>query len=143
VEKSWARTYDLLHTFFVFDSSGKKAIAVAIEQSRLIVARDGNTFRGTWTQDNYDFSGNVLPGAHFEGAIIGTRIAPGSRSRSRYRYRSDLRTWEFGVSMGRELKEEIGNNSGKVGNLPSAFHSFTVARQRCYLPVQQVWTQPG
>ena len=71
------RTYELLHTFFVFDSSGKKAIAVAIEQSRLIVARDGNTFRGTWTQDNYDFSGNVLPGAHFEGTFIGTRIAPG------------------------------------------------------------------
>ena len=71
------RTYELLHTFFVFDSSGKKAIAIAIEESRLIVARDGNTFRGTWTQDNYDLSGNLLPGTHFEGTIIGTRIAPG------------------------------------------------------------------
>jgi hypothetical protein len=72
-----ARTYDLVHPFFVFDSSGKKPIAIAIEQSRLIVARDGNTFRGTWTQDNYDFSGNLLPGNHFDGTIIGTRIAPG------------------------------------------------------------------
>ena len=71
------RTYELVHTFIIFDSSGKKAIAIAIEESRLIVARDGNTFRGTWTQDNYDLSGNLLPGTHFEGTIIGTRIAPG------------------------------------------------------------------
>jgi hypothetical protein len=74
-----ARTYDLLHTFLVFDSSGKKPIAIAIEQSRIIVGRDGNTFRGTWTQDNYDFSGNVMPGFHFDGTVTGERIAPGLR----------------------------------------------------------------
>jgi hypothetical protein len=74
-----ALTYDLLHTAFVFDSSGKKPIAIGIELSRIIVARDGNTFSGKWTQDNYDFSGNLLPGGHFDGTMSGTRIAPGLR----------------------------------------------------------------
>jgi hypothetical protein len=71
------RTYELVHTFFIFDSSGKKAIAISIERSCFTVSRDGNTFAGTWNQDNYDFSGNVLPGTHFEGTLTATRIAPG------------------------------------------------------------------
>jgi hypothetical protein len=75
-KKVGPRRYDVVHPFFVFDDSGKKAIAIAIEQSRFIVAPDGNTFRGTWTQDNYDFSGNLLPGNHFDGTVSGTRIAP-------------------------------------------------------------------
>jgi hypothetical protein len=72
------RSYELVHPFFVFDDSGKKVIAVAIEKSSLIVSRDGNSFRGKWTQDNYDLSGNLIPGFHFDGTIIGTRITPGS-----------------------------------------------------------------
>jgi hypothetical protein len=71
------RTYELVHTFFIFDSSGKKAIAISIEKQRMTVARDGNTFRGKWTQDNYDFSGNLLPGNHFDGTVTAARIAPG------------------------------------------------------------------
>jgi hypothetical protein len=71
------RTYELVHTFFVFDSSGKKAIAISIERSCFTVSRDGNTFQGTWHQDNYDLSGNVLPGTHYEGTLSATRIAPG------------------------------------------------------------------
>jgi hypothetical protein len=70
-----SRSYDLVHTFYVFE--GKKAIGVSIERSHLIVSRDGNRFRGTWTQDNYDLSGNLIPGFHFDGTIRGTRIAPG------------------------------------------------------------------
>jgi hypothetical protein len=54
------RTYELVHTFFIFDGSGKKAIAIVIEKQHMTVARDGNTFRGIWTQDNYDFSGNLI-----------------------------------------------------------------------------------
>ena len=69
------RSYDLVHTFYVFE--GTKAIGVSIERSHLIVSRDGNRFRGTWTQDNYDLSGNLTPGFHFDGTITGTRIAPG------------------------------------------------------------------
>jgi hypothetical protein len=72
-----ARSYDLVHTFFVFDSPAQKPTAIGIERSHLIVGADGNTFTGTWTQDNYDFSGNVLAGFHVDGTIIGTRIAPG------------------------------------------------------------------
>jgi hypothetical protein len=43
----------------------------------MTVARDGKTFSGTWTQDNYDFSGNLIAGNHFDGTVTGTRIAPG------------------------------------------------------------------
>jgi hypothetical protein len=69
------RSYDLVHTFYIFD--GMNAIGVSIEKSHLIVSRDGNRFRGTWTQDNFDLSGNLIPGSHFDGKISGTRIAPG------------------------------------------------------------------
>ena len=68
---------DVVHPFFVFDDSGKKAIGVAIEKAHIVVSRDGNRFSGKWTQDNYDFSGNVLAGTHSEGPTSGTRIAPG------------------------------------------------------------------
>jgi hypothetical protein len=71
------RAYAVVHPFFIFDGSGKKPVGIAIERSYLTVDRDGDTFAGTWNQDNYDFSGNVLPGTHFEGTTSGTRIAPG------------------------------------------------------------------
>ena len=74
-KKVGPRSYDLVHTFFVFD--GTNAVGVSIETSHLIVSRDGNRFNGTWTQDNYDLSGNLTPGTHFDGTITGTRIAPG------------------------------------------------------------------
>jgi hypothetical protein len=70
------RTYEQVHTFFVFDTSGR-AVAVAIERSCFTVSRDGNTFAGKWNQDNYDFSGNVIPGTHYKGTLTATRIAPG------------------------------------------------------------------
>jgi len=70
-----ARRYELVHTFFVFD--GTKPIAIAIEQSNITVSRDGNRFRGNWTQDNYDFSGNIVPGFHSQGRVTGERFAPG------------------------------------------------------------------
>jgi hypothetical protein len=69
------RSYDIVHTFFIF--KGNNAIGVSIEKSQLIVSRDGNTFTGTWTQDNYDLYGGLMPGTHFDGTISGTRIAPG------------------------------------------------------------------
>jgi hypothetical protein len=74
-KKVGPRSYDLVHPFFLF--SGTNAIGVSIEKAHLIVSRDGNRFRGTWTQDNYDLSGNLMPGFHFDGTIMGTRIAPG------------------------------------------------------------------
>ena len=71
------RTYAIVHPFFLFDASGKKPIGVVIVEQRMTVSRDGNTFAGTWSQDNYDFSGKLIPGNHFEGPVTGTRIAPG------------------------------------------------------------------
>jgi len=69
------RSYDLVHTAYIFD--GMKAVGVGIEKSHITVSRDGKRFNGTWTQDNYDLSGNLTPGTHFDGTITGTRIAPG------------------------------------------------------------------
>jgi hypothetical protein len=75
-KKAGPRSYDLVHTFFVLD--GLIAIGVSIEKSHFTVSQDGNRFKGTWTQDNYDLSGNLIPGSHFDGTITGTRIAPGA-----------------------------------------------------------------
>jgi hypothetical protein len=75
-KKTGPRSYDLVHTFFVLD--GLNAIGVSIEKSHLTVSRDGNRFKGIWTQDNYDLSGKLIPGFHFDGTITGTRIAPGA-----------------------------------------------------------------
>jgi len=69
------RSYDIVHPFFLFE--GNNAIGVSIEKAHLIVSRDGNRFTGTWTQDNYDLSGALVPGTHFDGPMTGTRIAPG------------------------------------------------------------------
>lgn len=69
------RTYELLHTFYVFDDSSKTPVGITIELSRLIVSRDGNSFRGRWTQDNYDLSGKVISGFHLQGTVTGARIS--------------------------------------------------------------------
>jgi hypothetical protein len=72
------RTYDLVHTFYVFDPDNANiAVGVSIETSRLVVSRDGNRFTGKWSQDNYDLFGALMPGTHYEGTISATRIAPG------------------------------------------------------------------
>jgi hypothetical protein len=69
------RSYDIVHPFFLFD--GTNAIGVSIERAHIVVSQDGKRFKGTWTQDNYDLSGNLTPGFHFDGTVTGTRIAPG------------------------------------------------------------------
>jgi hypothetical protein len=69
------RSYDLVHPFFLFE--GANAIGVSIFKAHFLVSRDGNTFTATWTQDNYDLSGKLIPATHFDGTMNGTRIAPG------------------------------------------------------------------
>jgi len=64
-----------VHPFFLFE--GMNAIGVSIERAHFLVSRDGNRFTGTWTQDNYDLTGTLIPGTHFDGTMSGTRIAPG------------------------------------------------------------------
>jgi hypothetical protein len=68
------RSYDLVHPFFIFD--GTNAIGVCIVKAHFLVSRAGNTFTATWSQDNYDLYGNLIPGTHFDGTQTGTRIAP-------------------------------------------------------------------
>ena len=74
-KKVGPRSYDIVHPFFLFE--GTNAIGISIQKTHLIVSPDGNRFRGTWNQDNYDLYGNLIPGTHFDGTIGGTRIAPG------------------------------------------------------------------
>jgi hypothetical protein len=78
--RAWKRIgrqpYEQVHTFFVYDTSGR-AIAIAIERSSFTISRDGNTFAGKSNQDNYDFSGNVIPRTHSKGTLTATRIARG------------------------------------------------------------------
>jgi len=68
------RSYDLVHPFFLLD--GNNAIGVSIERAHFLVSQDGNRFTGTWTQDNYDLSGTLIPGNDFDGTMVGARIAP-------------------------------------------------------------------
>jgi len=70
------RSYDLVHPFFLFE--GTNAIGVSIEKAHFLDSRNGNHFTGTWNQDNYDLSGNLIGGTHYEGTITGTRIVPGA-----------------------------------------------------------------
>jgi|HubBroStandDraft_6_1064221.scaffolds.fasta_scaffold16758_4 hypothetical protein len=70
-----SRSYEVVHPFFIFE--GLNAIEVSIEKAHFLVSGDGNRFTGTWTQDNYDLTGTLIPGTHFDGTMRGTRIAPG------------------------------------------------------------------
>jgi hypothetical protein len=72
--RTGSRTYELIHTFFVFESS-PTPVRVAIEHTKVTVSRDGNRFKGTWTQDDYDLTGNLVPGHHFDGTLTGERIS--------------------------------------------------------------------
>ncbi len=74
-KKVGVRRYELLHTFYVFEDPSKTPVGVSIEVSHITVSRDGNTFSGKWTQDNYDLSGKVISGFHFEGTVTGARIS--------------------------------------------------------------------
>jgi hypothetical protein len=75
VEKGWAA--ELRHCAYVFVFDGTNAIGVSIEKAHIVLSREGTRFNGTWTQDNYDLSGGLTPGFHFDDTATGTRIAPG------------------------------------------------------------------
>ena len=77
-KKVGPRSYDLVHPFYIFDATTERLpSAFPLKNHISLVSRDGNRFTGKWTQDNYDLSGKLIPGTHFEGTISGTRIAPG------------------------------------------------------------------
>jgi hypothetical protein len=82
-KKVGPRSYDIVHTFFVFD--GTNAIGVSIEKAHIVLSRDGKRVNGTWTQDNL-----TSPGVSPRGFILMVRqrepeLLPDSNTRFRCR----------------------------------------------------------
>jgi hypothetical protein len=67
------RTYKTVHPAFNYDTAGLKVVGVFIERVEVILSADGSRFQGTFTYDNYDFQGKLLPGS-VAGALTATRI---------------------------------------------------------------------
>lgn len=72
-EKTGTRTYDTAHPAFEYDSTNTQVVAIFIERMHVTISADGNSFEGTFTWDNYDFNGNLLPGS-VSGTVTGSRI---------------------------------------------------------------------
>ncbi len=72
-EKTGPNTYATVHPAFEYDAAGVNIVAIFIERMRVTLSDDGNSFQGTFTWENYDFRGNLLPGA-IAGTVTGTRI---------------------------------------------------------------------
>jgi hypothetical protein len=64
-------TYKLKHPSWTFDNGGNLNGTVIIREQRILDPR-GNTFKGSFTLDVYDLSGNLLE--HAAGTITGQRI---------------------------------------------------------------------
>jgi hypothetical protein len=76
-EKVGPRTYRTVHPAFNYDTSNTHVVGIFIERLKVTISRDGNRYQGTFTWDNYDFAGNLLPGS-VAGTITATRIIVGS-----------------------------------------------------------------
>jgi hypothetical protein len=66
------RTYLLNHFAAGWDGNGMNLIGPANIRETVTVDRDGDSFKGTFTIDQYTEAGNVA--IHFQGTITGTRI---------------------------------------------------------------------
>ncbi|HEY3456239.1 MAG TPA: hypothetical protein VGK64_16795 [Bryobacteraceae bacterium] len=69
--KTGLRTYKLNHQGLSFDLNGNLSGTVLIKE-QVTVARDGNTYRGAFSTDFVDLSGNIF--MHLDGEVAGTRI---------------------------------------------------------------------
>ncbi len=65
------RAYKLKHPSWYFDASGNLLGTVVIHED-VHLSSDGNSFNGTYTDDVYDLSGNLLE--EFSGHVKATRI---------------------------------------------------------------------
>jgi hypothetical protein len=72
-EQTGPRTYKTVHPSFNYDSAGLTVVGVFIERVKVTLSLDGSRFDGTFTFDNYDFQGNLLPGS-VAGTLTATRI---------------------------------------------------------------------
>jgi hypothetical protein len=76
-EQIGRRTYRTVHPAFNYDAPGLSVVGVFIERVTVTVDDDGDRFEGTFTFDNYDFQGNLLPGS-VAGTVTATRITVGA-----------------------------------------------------------------
>lgn len=67
-----ARTYKLNHFAATWDSNAMNLVGPANIRETVTVDRDGDSFTGTFTIDQYTEAGNRV--AHLQGVIKGTRI---------------------------------------------------------------------
>ena len=65
-------TFRLNHVALSWDASGLNLVGPASIKEQVTVDRTGNGYRGTFTIDQFDTSGNVL--AHIAGEVTGRRI---------------------------------------------------------------------
>lgn len=65
-------TYKLNHFALSFNPDGSEVGPANIRQ--LVTVKNGNSYSGSFTLDQYDLSGNLL--VHLEGDVSGTRITP-------------------------------------------------------------------
>ena len=77
-EKTGPRSYETVHPAFEYDNAGLNVIAIFIERMHVTLSQDGNSMEGTFTWDNYDFQGNLLPGS-LSGSVAATRIEVSSK----------------------------------------------------------------
>lgn len=66
------RRFKLNHFAKSWDPSGTTFIGPANIKEEVVLDRDGDSYRGTFTIDQFDNNGNVL--AHLIGKVSGTRI---------------------------------------------------------------------
>jgi hypothetical protein len=66
------RTYKLNHFAAAFDANGLNLVGPANIQETVTLDRDGDSFKGTFSIDQYTEAGNHV--LHLQGIITGTRI---------------------------------------------------------------------
>jgi hypothetical protein len=72
-EQTGPRTYKLKHPSWYFDNNGTLLGTVVIHET-VNLSADGNSFTGSYTDDVYDVSGNLLEA--YSGKLKATRIKP-------------------------------------------------------------------
>lgn len=72
-QRTGLHTFETVHPAFEYDEANVNVIAIFIERMHITLSNDGNSFTGTFTWDNYDFNGNLLPGS-VSGTVTGARV---------------------------------------------------------------------
>ncbi len=76
-EQTGPRRFKLNHFPQAFDATGTVFVGTAQLQEEITVSPDGRRYRGTFTLDQYDPTGQTVL-AHVQGKVTGTRITANS-----------------------------------------------------------------